>query len=134
MSRVHKWQAVMAAEFDAARDRPFKWNGWSCFDFVAHVYIAITGADDPRDLFPRYRTEAEAEAVMAAEGGPAGILTRVLGEPVHPAWAQRGDIVLADFGRGPQPGVCAGLWTFSPGARGLEHRPTLQAINAWKVV
>lgn len=90
-------------------------------------------AKDARSLFPAYRTKAEAVAILKACGGMRALMEQVLGEAIHPAFAQPGDIVLAEFGRGLQPGVCAGVWSLAPGRRGLERRKTDTAIAAWVV-
>lgn len=131
--RVANWQSALFRELDAARHRPFDWNGWTCFDFAASVYVALTDKPDPRAKFPTYQDEREAVVVMGRAGGPQAILTSVLGDSIHPSMAQRGDIVLGDFGSGNQPAICAGVHSFAPGAGGLVAIPTLLAIAAWEV-
>lgn len=132
--RVGNWQGVLYEQLAAAAAMPFSWDGWTCFDFAATVYVALTGKADPRVAFGTYATEREAVVAMARAGGPAAILTSVLGEPLgHPALAQRGDIVLGDFGVGDQPAVCAGFYSFAPGAAGLLSVKTLSASAAWAV-
>lgn len=131
--RVATWQVELFKQFDAARHKPFDWNGWTCFDFAACVYIALTGKPDPRAQFPTYTNEREAVVALGRAGGPAAILTSVLGEPIHHAMAQRGDIVLGDFGSGDQPAICTGVHSFAPGASGLVAVPTLSTKSAWMV-
>lgn len=133
MSRVADWQGRFFEELDAARDRPFSWDGWTCFDFAMQVYVAITGQSDPREQYPPHRTEREAVVILGRAGGAGAILASLFGEPIGPAFAQRGDIVLAEFGSGPQPGVCAGFWSFAPGEQGLLPLRTLSALSAWRI-
>jgi hypothetical protein len=131
--RVAHWQAEFFRVLDEARDKPFDWDGWTCFDFAATVYTALTGRADPRPAFGTFAGEREAVVALNHAGGAEAILRSVLGEPIHPATAQRGDIVLVEFGNGPQPAVCCGLLSVAPGASGLMQIKTLSASHAWMV-
>jgi hypothetical protein len=131
--RVANWQAEFFRVLDEARDKPFDWAGWTCFDFAATVYMALTGKGDPRLAFGSFASEREAVVAMGHAGGAEAILRTVLGEPIHPATAQRGDIVLVEFGNGPQPAVCSGLLSHAPGVQGLMQIKTLSAFHAWEV-
>lgn len=133
MSRLPDWQPRLFKEIDAARNRPFSWDGWTCFDFAMQVYVAITGKPDPREQYPPHRTEREAVVILGRSGGPAAILTGILGEPIPVAFAQVGDIAVADCGRGLQPLICTGLYSFAPAADGLAPLLTLSATAAWRV-
>lgn len=132
MSRVANWPDVLAAEINAAWNKRFRWDGWSCFDFCAHMVLALTGIDH-KSKFPRYRTRTEASALLAQYGGAVTLITSVLGQAKHRAFAQRGDVVVADFGRGLQPAICVGLWSMAPGYRGLQRRRTDDAVAAWDI-
>lgn len=131
--RVANWQAAFFRVLDEARDKPFDWGGWTCFDFAATAYVALTDKPDPRPAFGIFTGEREAVVAMGRAGGAEAILRSVLGEPIHPATAQRGDIVLVEFGNGPQPAVCAGFVSFAPGAQGLMPIKTLSASLAWEI-
>lgn len=132
-SRVADWQGALFQTFNDALNRPFSWDGWTCFDFAAVAYVAVTGKADPRESFPVHVTERAAYVALQRAGGPIAVLTRFLGEPIHPAMAQRGDIVLGDFGVGEQPAVCMGVKSFAPGPAGLLDVPTLSATLAWMI-
>ncbi len=128
--RVANWQDELRAVFAAAHGRRFRWGYHDCFQFTARCYRAVLG-DEKRALFPKYSSKTEAEAILAEFGGARGILTHALGEPVHPARAGMGDIVLIDMGLGLQPAVCMGLESFAPGRTLLHPRKTLTAVAAW---
>lgn len=117
-----------------AQGRRFRWGRWDCCQLGARAVHALHGRD-PREIFPTYRTRAEAEAVIANCGGIAELTRAALaGYPeIHPSRATFGNIVLCDFGRGEQPAVCIGVYCLAPGRRGLEKRMTLDATAAWAV-
>jgi hypothetical protein len=122
----------LAALLREAQGKRFRWGRWDCCIFSARVHEAVTG-EDPRRLFPKYHTRKEAEAIIADCGGMRGLICRALGEPVHVSRANRGDIVLCDFGRGEQPAVAYGVHCFAPGRLGLMKRPLALATAAWKI-
>lgn len=130
--RVANWQAVFAAEIQAAAHRKFRWGTWDCCQWGARMRRALTGIDS-RELFPRYRNRREALVILAECGGMLELVRRALGEPIAAAFAQMGDLVLADFGHGLQPGICAGVWSLAPGRVGLERRLTDTAVAAWRI-
>lgn len=130
--RVPNWQEVFARELIAAQGKRFRWGYWDCCQWANRMRAALTG-NDARSLFPAYRTKAEALTILKDCGGMRGLIERTLGIAIHPAFAQPGDIVLADFGRDLQPGICGGVWSFSPSRIGLEKRKTDSAVAAWAV-
>jgi hypothetical protein len=132
MMRVDNWPLKLAAEVDSANGRPFEFGVHDCMQFAARCFKAVTG-DDKLLLFPSYSTEAEAMQIAERFGGLEGLLRHELGEPRHPAFAMRGDIVLCDMGQGPQPAVCIGVWCVAPGLRRLEKRMTDTALMAWSI-
>lgn len=117
-----------------AQGRRFRYGVWDCCQFGGRVVHALTGRD-PREIFPRYRTRTEAEAIIASCGGLDGLTRKALAdyERIHPSRATFGNIVLCDFGRGPQPAVCVGAYCLAPARRGLDKRMTLDATDAWNV-
>lgn len=117
-----------------AQSRRFRFGFWDCCQFSARSVHALTGRD-PREIFPAYRSRAEAESIISECGGLDGLTRKALADypQIHPARAMFGNIVLCDFGRGPQPAVCVGVYCLAPARRGLEKRMTLDAIDAWNV-
>jgi hypothetical protein len=130
--RVDNWPLILAEQIEAARLRPFAWGSWDCCQFVAECTLAISGVDH-RDAFPRYADQNEAQTLLADKGGIVGLLSSVLGESKHPAMAQRGDVVVADFGDGMAAGLCVGAHCCAPGPRGLVFRPMTSATAAWPI-
>jgi hypothetical protein len=114
------------------QQKRFRWGFHDCCQFAAKAVHALTGRD-PREIFPAYRTRGEAESIITECGGLEALATKALGAPIHPSRATTGDIVLCDFGRGPQPAVCVGAYCIAPGRRGFERRLTLNAVAAWRV-
>ena len=129
------WIVRSAEVIDEAQSRKFAWGTWDCCQFAARMVAAVTGCD-PRDLFPTYGSEAEAQAIIATHAGMQAFVAHALrefGQPALPCSAMPADIVLADFGRGLQPAVCTGVMCCAPGSRGLIHRRTLSGVAAWNL-
>jgi hypothetical protein len=124
----------LAALISSAHGKRFRWGAWDCCQFGARAVQALTGRDQ-REIFPKYRTRTEAETVIADCGGLDGLTRKALADcpEIHPSRARYGDLLLCDFGRGPQPAVCIGVYCLAPGRRGLEKRMTLDAVAAWKI-
>jgi hypothetical protein len=125
---------VQLAEYVAAVEgRLFVWSQHDCCQWCAG-WVALRTGRDPREIFPQYSNESEALAIIEECGGLEGLITKALGPPMeNKAFAQRGDIVLCDFGSGPQPGICIGVHCVAPGAKGFVPRMTDSALAAWKV-
>lgn len=130
--RVSDWPTVLVQKVEEWRYRPFEWGVSDCCQFAADVVLALTGTDH-RAAFPQYGSREEAEAIIAQHGGMVGLLSSVLGEAKPVARAMRGDVIAADFGDGIAAGICLGVHSCAPGARGLIFRPTLSAVAAWGV-
>jgi hypothetical protein len=130
--RVDNWPAVLADKVEEWRGRALDYGHADCFQFAGDVVLALTGLEH-RDAFPEYVNRDEATDILREYGGPAGIITSVLGQPKSVGQAMRGDLVVADFGDGPAVGVCLGLHSCTPGIAGLVFVPTNTAISAWTV-
>lgn len=131
-TRVPNWPLLLNQRIDEWRSRPFQWGSGDCCQFVAEMVSALSGVDH-RASFPPYSSQSEAEAIVARHGGMESLVSVALGKPKPAAWAQRGDVVLADFDEGPTCGICLGVVCCAPGARGLIFRPTAIATAAWTV-
>ena len=95
-----------------------------CCAFVAHVVKRVSGRDLMAE-FPAYKTKRQAERIIMAHGGWAGMLDRVLAQiPV----ARRGDVVLM----GDEIGICVGtaVAAFTKDA-GLQYYPADTITGAW---
>lgn len=135
MTRLADATPRLAEFISKAQHRRFSWRSWNCCIFAGRATYAVTGCD-PNALFPRYRSRAQAETILRDSGGMESLIDKALtglAERVHPSRATYGDILLHDFGRGPQPAVCVGVHCLAPGRSGLERRLTLNALAAWKI-
>jgi len=130
--RVANWPDVLAAEIEAVRARPFNWDGWSCYDFCAHIVWSLTGVDH-REHFPAYHSQAEAEALLAQYGGAVKLTESVLGTAKPLSYARRGDVVVADLWAGLQPAICLGANLTAPGPKGLNYGSMRRAVAAWDI-
>jgi hypothetical protein len=129
--RLQGWETRLAQAVEAARQRPFAWGQHDCATWAFDVRQALTGT--PRPAWS-YTTEAGGKRWMKRQGWNsfAEAATAILGEPVAPLTAQRGDIVLVDD---PEAfGVCLGgmVAAVSPVA-GLSFVPLRACRMAWRV-
>lgn len=136
MSRVEHWERKLLDVVEAARPRAFAWGQHDCVTFTAECVTAITGTDPLADL-PPWSSATGAMRTIEAVGGLEAALTERFGDPIAPAFAQRGDLGLLEADRSPITGVtlavCVGEWWVAPAQRGLARLP-LDAINAaWRV-
>lgn len=112
--------------------RRFRWRrGHDCVSFAAACVAAQTGEDLLADL-PKWRNQAEADAVIAAQGGLEHALDARLPR-IAPALAQRGDIASLpdDSAIGIRLMVVEGSTLVGPGLRGLERLPRAEMVMAW---
>ncbi len=130
--RRRDWAERLADYIESRRETPFVYGAHDCCQFVAGAVAAITYAN-PAAAWS-YSSEAEAEALLAAHGGVAGLVTLALGaEPVHPSQARRGDVVLAELEHGPTAGVCLGTDCAFATEVGVTFRPRALVTAAWRV-
>lgn len=130
--RVARWADRLAEFVEASRTRPFAWGSWDCCQFAAEAVLALTGIDH-RAAFPTYATREEAEEIIGNLGGLDLLLSSVLGDAKPATRAQRGDLILGDFGDGLAVGLCLGVTSCAVSPRGLVFRPTRIAVAAWSV-
>jgi cell wall-associated NlpC family hydrolase len=132
-TRQTDWVAALAALVEARRLQPFAWGPNDCAAFAADAYQAMTGVDGLAELRGPRRTRREARQQLWAIGGVAAALLRAGLQPVTPALAQRGDVVLVAQGDWPALAVCVGAEAVAPGPAGLECAPMARAVAAWRV-
>lgn len=111
---------------------PFTWGEADCCTAAATVFARLFGADPMAALRGRYRSGAEARALIAHHGGLAELVARVADEAgFRRAWgvARLGDLGLLP-GKGDRPGggsllICLGRSWAGKGRRGmvLGQRP-----------
>lgn len=129
--RIEGWDAALNALFDDWAARRFEYGAADCARFVAEAVQAQTGTDFYAPFRGKYTTLAGSVKALRkiGAGDLAATITAALGDPVHPAFAGRGDVVMLDG----NAGVCAGTMSWFVGEAGLEQRATAACQTAWKV-
>lgn len=133
MQRLEDWPTRLAEFIEARGERTFSWGESDCCLFVCDAIEAMTACDPGARWRGLYSTEKGARRVLRDNGGVAGIATLVLGQPVPPAHAGRGDVVLIDTPDGEALATCLGGVIAAQGQCGVEFHPMTAAKAAWKV-
>ena len=137
--RVPGWQQRFVDTLHAWRGCVFEWGRVDCCQFAGAMCFALTG-EDRRARFSDYDSEISAALLLAEHGGMQGLLTHAFGESIPAAFAKRGDIVLCEFGSGPQPAVVEGAMCCAPALTGgLVRRRVIgdphypDALMGWSI-
>lgn len=139
MRRHVNWPEKMNAAIDAVRATPFAWGSHDCCMFACSVISATTGVDPAKDLRGAYHTRLGAARALKRPGGVEGIAEERtakhgFAELPSPAFAQRGDLVLADTANeGPALGICVGAFAAFAAPVGLAFRKINECRRAWRV-
>ncbi|AOZ10356.1 hypothetical protein BKK80_32740 [Cupriavidus malaysiensis] len=131
--RQQDWPSRLAAFIEARRARAFSWGESDCCLFVCDGIAAMTGSDPGARWRGLYQGERGARRVLRDNGGVAGIATQVLGEPVAPALAGRGDVALIDTPEGEALALCVGGMLAAQGREGIVFHSMDAAKAAWHV-
>jgi hypothetical protein len=132
--RLPDWPEKLAAYIADNRAARFAWGVNDCALFAAGAVLAMTGQWLP---LQRWTSAKSAARAQRAAGGLAVAVDAVLPRLAGPAFAQRGDVVLAqaDDGRRLRQWLCvvdAGCW-WAPGFEGLRRGDMKFAVAAWGV-
>lgn len=92
MTRLPDWESRLGETLARWNARPFRWDR-DCARRAAACVIAVTGEDPLADLRGAYRTKHEALRLLAEV--PMAERLDLLFPRIHPAFAWRGDIALA---------------------------------------
>lgn len=125
----------LGAYLAEASARPFDWGNANCCHLAAGWVAARTGVD-PMAGLPDTPTERAARRLIATLGGTlADAWTRQLGrEPIAPAMAQVGDVVLLELEGRPVVGICNGTTAVAAlDAGGVAFVPMAHATHAWRL-
>lgn len=128
--RMPDWEERLAAYLNGVRDVPHAYGSHDCALHGANAVAAMTGNDFGIPFRGRYRTELGAARALRKRG--AGTLEATFGAhlpEIHPALAQRGDMVLAQG----SIGVCIGSEAMFAGEHGLERIGRAAWTRAWRV-
>lgn len=126
--------AESLALFTAARRlTPYNWGTNDCVTFAADSVAAVSGNDPLGSLRGTWTNEAEAMAVLEAQGGLIAAMDARFPRKAR-EFAQRGDVVLLKDANGqPSLGVCVGRDAVSPGEQEMLLTPITEARIVWEV-
>lgn len=127
--------AVALAEYLDGPHGPFDWASSHCGHFVAGWIKAATGRDVLSGLLPAETAAGWVRVVVGAGGWRALVTSCLRCDPVPPAFAQIGDVVLLP---GPMTGgtlgICAGRTVVLVSDDGASiHLPMSTAVAAWRL-
>jgi hypothetical protein len=121
------------------RDRDFAFGAFDCALFAADWVQRCTGIDYAQTL-RGYASPLEAYRIVSSFGSLEAMVSKLLDrEPIAPAFAMRGDIVIAsldtDEGESRDTiGICEAATCFFPRhPRGLVGLPRSVARLAWRI-
>jgi hypothetical protein len=130
---------LLTAYLAGRQPAPFSWPGANCGHFAAG-WVKQAEGFDPMAGLAATPTRAAAARLLRRAGGYAALVTRQLGrEPIEPAFARIGDLVLMQLGEGGDDvlalGVCAGggMSAFVNDEGHTVFLSTLRGRCAWRV-
>lgn len=132
----------LQAYLDERSGCPFSWARSNCCHFAAAWVQVATGTDPMAGLTPvtsAFRARMQLRRLGAAAGLAGAWTAQWKRQPVAPALAQLGDVVLVRADTvpggatpGQTMGICAGATAAILGSDGsVLHVPMSQAIRAW---
>ena len=138
LARLPDWDARLADLVEGVRAVPFAWGAMDCCAFSAAAVRAVTGADLYAPWRGLYTSRAGAHRLQKRAGGLAHLVSSALGDPILPAQAWRGDLVLIDNIPCEVPdrmglGVCLGIVAATTGPEGLRFAAMPRWRLAWRV-
>jgi hypothetical protein len=133
--RREDWPERLLAYVEAQRDKPFAWGENDCALFTADGILAMTDVDLAAEVRGRYTTAIGAFKILRTSGVEdlTEWLTRALGEPILPALARRGDVVMSEGVTGPVLGLVLGQQAAAAGPAGVTLVPSARWQQAWRV-
>jgi hypothetical protein len=133
-TRKTNWQLDFEKTVSEHKDKAFIWGEHDCVLWAANAVLAITGFDAAEGFRDSYSTALGAAKLLKDFGGMEALVTTKLErEPVAPAFANIGDVLLVLQEGQPMLAICNGETMLAPGLDGLVALPTLSALKAWKV-
>ena len=131
--KKNNWTLALHQQITEFNDKPFAWGTHDCCTFAADCVLAMTGIDHLAAHRGGYKTAAGAARRLAKVGGIEAGMIALLGEPIAPALAQRGDVVCFTSPLGDTAGICMGTHIAAAGENGITHTPMVQAYKVWRV-
>lgn len=132
--KADNWPILLAQFIEQRRHVPFAWGTNDCCLFGADWVLRATSKDLAADLRGRYGSALGAARILSRCGGVRGLI-KTRGEQIGiksvPSRAiQRGDLVVADMGRGESIGISLGNVAAFVSRDGLIFAPFDFQINA----
>ena len=131
--RQQNWAIALQNQISQFNEKPFAWGTHDCFTFAADCVLAMTGEDKMAKRRGKYKTELGANKMLKRLGGVEAAIASVLGEPLDPKLAQRGDVVCFVTPLGDAAGICLGSKIAAPGFEKIKFSPMTQARKAWRI-
>jgi hypothetical protein len=133
--RRDDWPERLAVYVDGKQRAPFAWGKHDCCTFAAGAVHAMTGKHHMAEFRGKYKDEGTAQAALQSigKGSLYHTLRGKFGNPIKPAMAQRGDLMMADVEGTPALLICLGQVSVGPGPDGLVRLPTLSCNRGWRI-
>jgi hypothetical protein len=139
MKRAANWPTLLTAFIEERRDVPFAWGRADCCLFAADWVRLATDLDPAADLRGKYDSAASGMRLLRKLGGVCGILLDARKScgivEVETARCSRGDLIVADTGRGNAIGIYLGHCSAFVGRDGLIFAPVamLNGARCWRI-
>lgn len=134
IQRIEGWPLLLSRFLRVRREMPFAWGSNDCLIFAADCVLALAGVD-PAERWRGYATEAEAAAILAANGGVNALIADGLGHKGqrNMLTARRGDIVTMKLDGRLTAGVVddSGTRIASVAEKGMTRLPLTKAWRIW---
>lgn len=138
MSRFEDWPTKLEEFLELRREMPWLWSRHDCVTFAAGAVESMTGREFV-DWKDEYNDPSGAMRALQKRElkGPADWADENF-EEIHPAMAQRGDLVLLPSERGPWRsgalGICTGRYAACADEVGYHLEHMSRALRAWRVM
>lgn len=137
LTRWPNWPETLAGLVEQRAETAFRWGEHDCALFACDAVMVMAGVDPAEGLRGTYRTERQADALIAQHGSLEALAAHQfalhgLGD-CAPAFAQRGDVALVTQGNMLALGVVVGDSVAVPAAQGLAFLPLDAIQRAWSV-
>ena len=136
-TRPQDWPDRLVAYLAQCRPLGFAWGTHDCASFAAGWVQAVHGFDPLDGIRGTYASEAEYEALLQEWGGLGALLDQIAA--IHelpecpPAFARRGDIVLAMVGNMEGLGIMDAVNVAVVGPDRMRLAPRSAILRAWVV-
>jgi hypothetical protein len=130
--RKHNWAEKL--NLFLKQDFAFDWATCNCALFAADAVEAMTGVDFAVDYRGLKTKKSIVKKLKKDFGDVESGATALLGKPLSPKFARRGDVVSYDFSEGAALGICNGKQSyFVAEDKGLISIPTVETRKTWHI-